>query len=44
MSQNAEDKKEATKKPIHHNWLFWVGVVLMVIAIFIYVSTLDLRM
>lgn len=28
-------------KPIHHNWLFWVGVILMLLAIIYYVMSDD---
>ena len=29
-------------KPIHHSWIFWVGVALTFLAILTYVFTLDL--
>ena len=29
-------------KRAHHSWIFWVGVVLMFVAILIYVTSFDL--
>ena len=33
---------EPRTRPIHHSWIFWVAVVLVIVAMLTYVFTLDL--
>ena len=32
----------ATRKQLHHDWRFWVGAVLVLVSMFIYVTTENL--
>ncbi len=38
---NTAQQHCSSRKPIHHNWLFWVGVVLMLLAILYYIMSDD---
>lgn len=40
-THNTIHPKKQHVKRIHHNWLFWLGLVLMLIAIFYYVVSDD---
>ena len=37
-----EPNGEPRVRPIHHSWVFWVAVVLVLVAMITYVFTLDL--
>ncbi|WP_441277362.1 hypothetical protein AB7783_08305 [Tardiphaga sp. 172_B4_N1_3] len=37
-----EQRDDAARRPIHHSPLFWIGVVLCLSAIVIYVMSYDL--
>lgn len=45
-SSHHESQDQQTDGPrwkrVHHSWIFWVGVVLTLVAIISYVLTLDL--
>ena len=38
----AEQKATPAWKRVHHSWIFWVGVVLIFVAILTYVLSMDL--
>ena len=37
-----EPNGEPRARPIHHSWVFWVAVVLVLVAMLTYVFTMDL--
>jgi hypothetical protein len=40
---HADEQKAAPAwKRVHHSWIFWVGVVLIFVAILTYVLSMDL--
>jgi uncharacterized membrane protein len=43
MDQSHHDRRPYWKRA-HHDWRFWVGLFLMLTAIFVYVGTNDLSM
>jgi len=43
MDQSHHDHRPYWKRA-HHDWRFWVGLFLMLTAIFVYVGTNDLSM
>ena len=41
--ENPDESNTGSRaRPIHHSWIFWVGVVLTLAAIGTYVLTMDL--
>ena len=41
--ENSDEQNEAPRtRPIHHSWIFWVAVVLVLVAMLTYVFTMDL--
>jgi hypothetical protein len=40
-NQHAAEQAGANKKWVHHDWKFWVAIVLMLLGIFAYVMTMD---
>jgi hypothetical protein len=43
MDQSHHDRRHHWERA-HHDWRFWVGLFLMLTAIFVYVGTNDLSM
>ena len=39
---NDEHKPTPGWKRVHHSWIFWVGVVLTLAALLVYVMSMDL--
>ena len=39
--EHHQKMEHARKRPIHHKWGFWVAVLLMLLGIGVYVSTMD---
>jgi len=40
MNENKQDRKPYWKQ-IHHSWIFWVFLILMLVGIMYYVMTVD---